>query len=90
MKLPKMSGGVGRFGVNHVAEEKSGILPSWPPKLPIPKPSDIIGNPIKHLCQASCRAAQVSAVAGCSGTTAAIALCAAGAIAAGESCFKRC
>jgi hypothetical protein len=28
MKLPKVSGGVNRFGVSRVAEEKSGILPS--------------------------------------------------------------
>ena len=28
MKLPKLSGGVGRFGVKHTAEGSSGILPS--------------------------------------------------------------
>jgi hypothetical protein len=28
MKLPKVSGGVDRFGVNRTAEENAGILPS--------------------------------------------------------------
>ena len=28
MKLPKLSGGISRFGVNRAAEESSGILPS--------------------------------------------------------------
>ena len=64
--------------------DNSGIMASWPPKFP--KPSDIIGNPIKHVCQAGCRATQVAAVSACNGNPICIAL----AVQKGEDCFSDC
>lgn len=77
MKLPKVSGGVGWFGVNRVAEENSGILPSR-----------LFGgfNPQKPICRARCRANQAAGVAICGSDVA----CIANAIAAGEACYSDC
>lgn len=96
MKLPKMSGGVGRFGTSVIENNsQEGILPSWHCDSRC-KWHQVDCKAWKAIncgdgCRVACRSAQAAGVAGCATLSGpAAAACIAAAVEAGNRCYNGC